>query len=51
MLARVIVVMILQYIHILNYYVIHLKLIDCYISIMSQYQIKPNFGINIEFPY
>ena len=40
--TRVTVVVILQYIHISNHYVVHLKLIYCYMSIMSQYQIKSN---------
>ena len=42
-------VMILQYIHISNYYVVHLKLIYHFMSIVSiSNQI---FGIHIEFPY
>ena len=36
MLTRLIVVIIFQYIQILNHYVVYLKLIECYISIKKE---------------
>ena len=41
MLPRFIVVIISQYIHILNHYVVHLKLINCCMSIVSQFKKTP----------
>ena len=38
MLTRLIVAIISQYIQKSNYYVVHLKLISCYVSIISQEQ-------------
>ena len=35
-LTRLTVVIILQYIQILNYHVVHLKLVECYVSVTSQ---------------
>lgn len=38
MTARLIVVIILQYIQILNHYIVYLKLIQCYVSYISKFK-------------
>lgn len=40
MLTKLIVVFISQYIHIANHYVVHLKVIQCWMSIIFQYNLK-----------
>lgn len=42
MLAKLIVIIILQYMYMSHYYLIVIKLIQCYISIISQFQLKTN---------
>lgn len=46
MLIKLIAVIILQYIHLLNHHVVHLKLIHRYMSIISQLLIKERFSQN-----
>ena len=47
-LTNLIVVIISQYIHISNHYVVHLKLTQCYMSIISQWSCKK---LKIELSY